>query len=92
MTNDLVRRLVAFAEKNEKIIALMRGNDPEDDIITRSIVYYFITEGEYNAERSDKISQLDIDIAQEGHTCTLGEWPDANISDYPFLGKTLWKR
>ncbi|MEN9626644.1 MAG: hypothetical protein RL557_972 [archaeon] len=89
---SLQDRLIAFAQEDERIVALTKGNDPEDDVMTRSVVYYFITEGVYDGERSDKISDLCLAIAREGYDSCISEWPNVVLSDYPFLGEVIWKR
>ena len=92
MTDTLVVRLITFAKSDDTIVALTKVSDPEDDILTRSVVYYFIVNSHYDEKRSDKLSELDIALAQEGYNHSLAEWPDVTISDYPFLGEVLWKR
>lgn len=91
MTDSLIDRLRTFAEADETIIALTKGNDPEDDG-TRSVVYYFIVNGKFNEERVDRISSLDMEIARGGYDCSLMEWPSREISHYPFLGEVIWRR
>jgi hypothetical protein len=87
-----IQELVKFANSQNKVTALYNGTDPEE-ISHR--VFYFLINGSFDSEFSDRLSDLDLRIANEiGYECDLMEWPclTGNASSYPFLGNCIWKR
>ena len=84
--------LIKFAKRQPKINAIYRGGSPEDE---NHKIYYFIIPPPYDFELSDKITDLDIRIANKTtERCELLQWsiPLEEISNYPFLEKCIWKR
>lgn len=84
--------LIRFAKSQPKINAIYRGCSPEDE---NHKAYYFIIPPPYDFELSDKLTDLDIKIANKtNERCDLLEWPIPleEVSNYSFLEECIWKR
>lgn len=89
------RTVTGFSQSDPLITALYEGVSPEKDSESNRTVFYFLVNGQFNDRLSDRVSDLDIFIANTiGYSCQLLEWPCSvkEASNYPFLGKCLWKR
>jgi len=77
--------LEEFAIGNPRVLAVFEGIDPEEGMKA----FYLLTgRAGYDDDFQDKISDLDIGIAEKTNcTCSVFEWPITleQSSDYSFL-------
>lgn len=85
-------KLIEFAKKNPKVLAIYKGNDPEED----SVIYYFIKESKkHEREFSDSLSHLSLRLMREldEHVRVMC-WPTTvkGAKEYGFIGECIYEK
>ena len=89
MISAIEEDIIKFAIRNEEILALTRGNDPEEG----NRAYYLLVGEVYNFCLADKSAEFELESIRnyrKGYV-NLMEWPIGN-SDYAFIGEEIWRR
>ena len=92
MPDKIEKRLIEFADSHEKIIALYKRHNPEEE---NYLTYYFLAPAKFNMKFDEEIVDLKLMLFREtGKSFSIMSWPITieEAVNYPFLGECVYKK